>query len=136
MRQLLEAYSSHLGRSLTNVEDLTGHMSLRNHFARQRENFYRAEALRQFERDSLPSDAGFESLKSEIHTGVIDVCEGSHADGYACVKATVQAAMALPITSYVLVDHLEIADKAGICHHLANEERLRWVTTLRDQEHE
>ena len=126
VRQLLDAYGSHLGNRLSQIDDLGTHEPLGRHFARQRENFYRAESLRQFERDSLPSDAGFQALMSDIYAGVIDVCEAPYADGYECVRETVQAAMNLPITSYALADHLEMADKAGICHHLANDERLRW----------
>lgn len=74
----------------------------------------------------MPHDEGFIALMGEIYDGVIDVCEGEHADGYERLRAVVQTAVQLHPSSYALVDYLQIADKAGICHHLANDDRLCW----------
>ena len=62
----------------------------------------------------------------------MDVCDGAHANGYERVKAVVQAARNLHPSSYVLVEYLHTEDKAGICHHLANDDRLCWCPTHAD----
>jgi hypothetical protein len=124
--QLLAAYSDHLSGLISHPRDLSGHPRLERHLARQREAFYRAAALRQFERDTLPDDSHFAGLKNQIYHGVRDVCDDDHETGFIRAKATVQAARTLPCESYVLSSVLESDDKAGICHHLANEDLLTW----------
>lgn len=124
--QLLEAYSDHVRAPILNPADLSAHPGLERHLTRQREAFYRAAALRQFERDTLPDASYFDGLKDQIYRGVREVCEDDHETGYRRVKATVQAARMLPCESYILSGVLETDDKAGICHHLANDDLLRW----------
>ncbi len=125
--QLLKAYGEHLGRSITAVQDLDGETPLRQHFGRQREAFFRAESLREFERDTLADDSGFGELKDEIYHGVVDTCEAEHASGYARVIAVTGEARRLQLTRYALVDELHVEDRTGVCHHLANDDLLRWV---------
>lgn len=125
--QLLEAYGDHCGRPLPTVLELQEEALLHGHFVRQREAFYRAESLREFERDTLADDSGFGELKEEIYRGVVDVCEGSHRTGYERVVAVTGEARRLQLTRYVLVEELHVEDRTGLCHHLANEDRLIWV---------
>lgn len=125
--QLLRAYSDHLGRPLSAVQDLDEEATLRRHFVRQREAFFRAESLREFERDTLFDDSGFSELKEEIYRGVIDTYEAPHASGYERVIAVTREARQLQLTRYVLVDQLHVEDRTGVCHHLANDDLLHWV---------
>jgi hypothetical protein len=125
--QLLGAYGDHCGRPFPTALALQEEALLHGHFVRQREAFYRAESLREFERDTLADDSGFGELKEEIYRGVVDVCEGSHRTGYERVIAVTSEARRLQLTRYVLVDELHIEDRTGLCHHLANEDRLIWV---------
>lgn len=125
--QLLGAYEDHLGHPCPAPSALDGEPALRGHLARQREAFYRAESLREFERDSLADDSAFESVKDQIERGVIDVCDADHASGYARVVAVTREARHLQPTDYVLIGFMSGEDRVGICHHLANEDRLRWV---------
>ncbi len=60
-------------------------------------------------------------------TGVIDVAEADHACGLTRVNATTTHATALSLTSSALLGRVEVADRRGICHQLANEDRLTWV---------
>ncbi len=90
------------------------------------ESFYCAEALRNFSRDTLPEGA-FEHLQKQIFDGVIDVCEASHPCGFTRVNATTAHASALAVTSSALLGRFDISDRHGICHQLANEDRLTWV---------
>lgn len=124
VQQLLNAYGDNLKTAVDDPQQLTG--VHRRHFVRARESFYCAEALRTFSRDNLPEGA-FEGLQQQIHDGVIDVCEDSHACGFTRVKATTEKASVLELTSSALLGRVEAADRFGICHQLANEDRLTWV---------
>ena len=124
VQQLLDAYGDNLKTAIGDPQQLTG--VHRRHFVRARESFYCAEALRTFSRDNLP-DGAFESLQQQIHDGVVDVCEGSHPCGFTRVKATTDKASVLELTSSALLGRVETADRYGICHQLANEDRLTWV---------
>jgi hypothetical protein len=124
--QLLRAYADHTKKPVLDVAALKAWSKLNEHFGRQRVAFYHAESLRVFARDSVP-EGTFESLQDEIHAGVIDVCEANHADGYERVCAVTKEARNLPITSNPLITRAKVQDREGICHQLANEDRLKWT---------
>ncbi len=124
--RLLEAYSDHAGVSLT-VADLVAYNTLQRHLLRSRERFFHAESLRNFSRDNLPPGQ-FEDLQGEFFDAVIDTVEDtSHADGFQRVKAATGVAQQLDPTNNALRQVLAVKDKAGICHQLADNERLKWV---------
>jgi hypothetical protein len=122
--QLLEAYGDNLQASVSTPANLSAKHS--THFKRARESFYCAEALRNFSRDTLP-DGAFENLQDQIHDGVVDTAEADHACGLTRVNATVRHATSLALTSSALLGRVEIADRRGLCHQLANQDRLTWV---------
>lgn len=124
--QLLGAYADHKKQTIVSVTALKTWPPLEKHFDRQREAFYEAESLRVFARDSVPAGT-FESLQEDIHTGVVDVCDGEHPDGYERVKQVTRAARELALTSNALIGALKPKDRDGICHQLANEDRLEWT---------
>lgn len=124
VRALLDAYEHRLGTSLTTQSDLT-HQDLGAHFARSRREFYSAESLREFSRDSVPVGT-FESLLDDVHSGVVDVEQAQHTDAVERVLAVVKQAKALNITSNALIKVTRPADQGGMCHQLANDFRLRW----------
>lgn len=124
--QLLEAYADHKKEPVPDVKALKVGSTLEKHFVRQREAFYHAESLRVFARDSVPPGT-FESLQADIHSGVIDVCDADHVDGYQRVMKVTQAARELQLTSNALLTRSKPKDRDGICHQLANEDRLLWV---------
>lgn len=124
--QLLGAYADHKKQPVPDAKTLKAWPTLEMHFGRQREAFYEAESLRVFARDTVPVGT-FESLQDDIHTGVIDVCEADHTDGFQRVKQVTKAARELEITSNALIGCVKPKDRDGICHQLANEDRLRWT---------
>lgn len=128
LKQLLEAYSDHLNKSVTSCDDLSDNEELANHYQRQRVLFYSAESLRNFARDRTPPQT-FSALQNDIFDGVIDTSEAEHADAFARVRATVTAAGSLDISGNALVKVTRVSDKQGICHQLANDERLKWKKT-------
>jgi hypothetical protein len=128
VEQLFEAYSDHLKTNVQTISELNTHTELFDHFNRQRECFYWAEALNEFSRDSLPTgNTCFADLKEEIFHGVIDISNKEHSSGYENVKKTTATAVALNIQSNALLSVSKTQDKIGICHHLANENKLKWV---------
>ncbi len=122
--QLLGAYGEHTSTTLTDPSAISL-PKLRDHFFRQREAFYEAEALRVFARDTVPTGT-FESLQNDIYDGVIDTHDGSHADGYEKVRAVTKAAQELQITANALIASTNPKDRHGICHQLVNNECLWW----------
>lgn len=126
IERLLEAYSDHTGATLS-VADLAAHDSLHRHLLRSRERFFHAESLRNFSRDTLPPGQ-FDDLQEEFYDGVIDTVEDAgHPDGFQRVKAATGRAQQLDPTNNALRQVLGVKDKAGICHQLADDDRIKWV---------
>ena len=125
IRQLLDAYGDHLGASLPDTAALDPHKSLKRDYLRQRERFYHAESLKNFARDTVPAGT-FDELQNEIYHGVVDLCESDHANGFERMKATVSQASMVAATSNPLVSSVKTQDRQGICHQLANDDRLKW----------
>lgn len=124
IRALLDAYESRLKVTLATRADLKD-LKLMEHFERARVEFYSAEALREFSRDNVPPGT-FEQLLDEVYHGVIDVIESHHPDAYERVLACVRQAKALTLANLALGTRVVNADKGGMCHQLANEQRITW----------
>lgn len=126
IRQLLDAYGEHAGAEFADLTALGTNDALTGNFRRQRERFYHAEALRNFARDTVP-EGTFAQLQDEIYHGVVDVCESSHPNGYDRMMAAVTQAASIASTSNPLSPATNTQDRQGICHQLANDDRLKWV---------
>ena len=124
--RLLAAYSDHTKEEVSDLAALKAWKRLEDHFKRQRECFYHAECLRVFVRDKVESGT-FEGLQDEIYHGVADTADGDHADGFARVRAVTQAAQDVLLDAHPLGTSALVKDKRGICHQLANEDRLKWT---------
>ena len=126
IRQLLDAYEDREGTAFADIDSLEPHAMLSENFRRQRERFYYAEALRNFARDTVP-EGTFAQLQDEIFHGVADECDGSHPNGFERMTAVVKLAASVASTSNPLTSVTSVADRQGICHQLANVDRLTWV---------
>lgn len=126
IRQLFEAYGDHLSVPIGSANDLAGQPALTRDFLRQRERFYHAEALRNFARDTVP-EGTFNRLQDEVFQGVVDTCDSPYADGFTRMRETVAEAARLSTTSNPLASVIQVQDRQGICHQLANDDRLIWV---------
>ena len=125
--ELRRAYADHLKQEVKFVDaDLAGREDLREHFNDARVEFYSAEGLRTFSRDTLPPGE-FEKLQDEVYSGIKDDIRGEHADGYRRVVAVVKTARTLALTSHALISRIHSRDRGGICHQLANDGKVRWV---------
>lgn len=126
IRQILDAYGDHLGTSLQSAAALDAHALLKRDYLRQRERFYHAESLKNFARDNVP-EGTFNALQEEIYQGVVDICENVHPNGLDRMRATMTHAAAIFAASNPLHTAVKTQDRQGICHQLANDDRLRWV---------
>lgn len=126
LRKLLDAYGDHLGKEVTTKSKLGAHPTLDEHYSRQRVLFYSAESLRNFARDRTPPRT-FDALQDDVYHGVIDVCEATHADALERLRSTISMAGSVDVGGNALVSVTRVADKQGICHQLANDDRLTWM---------
>lgn len=126
VEQLLEVYrEKYPGESFDSIT-VSDHSWTKIHFPRQREAFYCAESLRVFARDSLP-DRTFEKLQEDLYAGVVETEELDHESGHIRLTSVLQAATQVDLSSNVLISVADPRDRKGICHQLANEDRLTWV---------
>jgi hypothetical protein len=99
-----------------------------NHLKRSRQWFFQAEALNRFSRDHCPLGE-FGRLKQQVFDGVVDVADKDYAHGFERVCATTDRAADLVLGNSILAPVTTVADKKGMCHHLASEDKLDWVRT-------
>jgi len=126
LRQLLDAYGDHLHRQVVDLGDISMRIDLQEHFYDSRLEFYSAESLRNFSRDTLPPGE-FEKLQEEIQSGIKDDVRADYEDGYRRVLSVIKSARFLQLTNHALINRLSIRDRGGVCHQLANENKVRWV---------
>lgn len=128
IERLFEAYSDYYKKPINRIEDLNGFEKEFSHFNRQRKCFYEAESLKLFERDILPEGVyGFEELINEVYEGIIDEVDSDHNDGYVKIKEVSKIARSLPVRTYPLESKVKGNDLQGICHHLVNDNKFKWV---------
>jgi len=123
--QLNKAYADHLGIDEKSL-DLEQDHTLKSHFIRQRINFYFAESLHRFSRDSVPPGT-YEALKEELYNAVVDIADASHNDGLERLRKVTTHAQSLGFPSNLLHQVMRTQDKGGMCHQLANENKITWV---------
>ena len=124
--QLVEVYSEKEPSDTFVAATAASHAVFGQHFQRQRESFYSAEALRLYARDSVPAGT-FEALQADVHAGVVEVADSSHPTGYDRLSSVLTASGQLDLSVHALVSVSRTEDRKGICHQLANEDRLTWV---------
>jgi hypothetical protein len=123
--QLLRAYTQAVGRELTWPE-VSALQKFSTHLKRSRRAFFRAEELYRFSRDLFPPGA-FDRFKRQMYEGIADVVDADHPNGFERVVATTAAAATLQLGNCELNPLVEIGDRHGACHHLANDGVLTWV---------
>jgi hypothetical protein len=127
LRKLFDAYGESHGCRVDTFGDIQGHDDLAEHYGDSRKEFYSAESLRSFSRDTLP-EGSFAELQDEILSGIRDELRSDHKDGYKRLIAVVGTARALQLTSHPLVPRMHTRDRGGICHQLANDrDDVTWV---------
>ncbi|MET3453023.1 ABC-three component system protein [Curtobacterium sp. 1544] len=126
IEELLRVYREATGSVDLNIETLQAHADHLAHFRRQRRAFYSAEALRMYARDSVPPGT-FDRLVDHLHDGVIEVAEANYPNGRERLTAVLTQATNVQLDSQRLVEITGPEDRRGVCHHLANMDRMKWV---------
>lgn len=124
--QLMEVYRESRPSDDLTLETLRTQPRLAAHFQRQRESFYSAESLRLHARDAVPPGT-FEALQDDVCSGVIEVAEADHATSMERLTQVLQASTQIDLSSHALTTISRTDDRKGICHQLANEDRLTWM---------
>lgn len=128
IRKLLSAYAEYLGAESCNSSDVNSNAKLKSHLEKARIQFYCAESLNKFSRDYLEVGE-FERLQENIYAGIENIILSEHKNGLERVMAVVQEAFKLQIDSHPLKDRIEVLDRGGICHQLANDNKLSWANS-------
>lgn len=124
--QLIEVYCEKEPSETFAPETVSSHGQFGRHFQRQRESFYSAEALRLYARDAVPPGT-FEALQTDVYSGVVEVAEASHPSGMQRLSSVLTTSGQLDLSAHALISVSRLDDRKGICHQLANEDRLTWV---------
>ncbi len=126
VEQLLEVYREADPDDEVTIRTVHEHASYGAHFQRQRESFYSAEALRLHARDAVPPGT-FEALQHDVHAGVIEVADSDHPTAMTRLTQVLQASTQVDLSAHALTSISRVEDRKGICHQLANEDRLTWA---------
>lgn len=127
---LLEAYSEELNIQIDTTETLKAYDNYFKHLNRQRKDYYSAETIRRFVRDTLTDSQQFDVLKEEIYNGIIDIHEQDYDSGYKRLVADLQQAAIINTSKCMLDSKLHCignSERKGVCHMLANDNKLKWV---------
>lgn len=125
VQEIYNAFSDHLKHPVTCTDDFESISYLFKAFNKAREGFYSAEALKEFSRDSYLGDSIFSGLLDDFHDAISMIINVPHNDGFACMQATTAHGAIVQLASTDLP--LRSLDRIGFCHHLVNENRMKWV---------
>ncbi|MFD3627315.1 ABC-three component system protein [Streptomyces sp. NPDC058698] len=125
VQHLLAVYRERYPHAIDGLEHVPDVQEADDHLKRQRVAFYAAEALRVFARDAT-KPAYFERVKQDVYDIVVEVAARSYPDGWERHGAVMEAAGNVQLTPTALVSFVEPKARKGVCHHLANEDRLTW----------
>jgi len=108
-----------------------------NHFKRQRRFFYCAAATEKITRDACRNEKPFTDLKEDIYNSIIDTVEDeSHADGYQRLNQCLSNARSCHVShSNEIHEAVDNSAQQGICHYLANENKVKWTKRQGSNEH-
>lgn len=123
--ELLKVYEEKLTTPDMDIRKLQRHRQMYDHFMRQRDDYYSAQSLKRFSRDEFP-DEPYEDIKDEVFGSVIDKSLEQYSSSFDRVNQTLREARSVPIVIQEF-DRVTPSDKAGICHELVNDSRLRWT---------
>lgn len=126
IEELIRVYSEHnaSSMSLADVEAAPGYS---DDFQSQRAAFYCAEGLKRFSRDLYTEDE-FDRLLSMVLSGIRpSVNSVVHKTGMDRLSVAINTVSRLGVTDSKLSTRLRGGDLPGTCHHLVNENRIRWV---------
>ncbi len=128
VQQIYEAFSDHLNVEVRDESGFLHRPYLKDAFDHARVCFYSAESLKEFARDQLPNEQPLEDLINQVYSGIRITVNKTHTDGFSRMMEASETATKLQITAHhILSADLSPNDRVGICHHLSNEDKIKWV---------
>lgn len=127
VQHMYDAFAEHLKYPIHDRTSFSHNEYLMRAFDHAREGFYSAESLKEFARDNLPNEIYFLDLMTQFLDGLQVVIYSPHDDGYYRMVAAHDLAQKIQVDANALRDTLRPRDRVGICHQLANENKLKWV---------
>ena len=131
--ELLEAYADHAGVSIIKKDDLGAYPKYKKNFNRQRKDYYAAETIRQYSKDTLTISEmdEFDIIQEETLDGIIEVYEDEYTDGFSRLNNVMRHATTIQINKSLLSKlpgFISSSEKKGICHILVNDGQIKWVS--------
>lgn len=127
--QLFELIGRELRVTVGSPTDFAHDIKFRVLFDRSRITFYAAEGLKELARDQMADPAFFTTLLDEFSNGLFFSYSAPGLSGYERLVDTIKAAQSLQLGGHILANHVQAADREGMCHQMANEDRLRWCAS-------
>lgn len=124
--KLVQAYNENSHDETVTVDNVGNLLGTAQHFLKQRTRFYSAESLRIYARENTP-DGAFESLQEDIYEGVADTAYLTAASALERLARVIAAASAIDLQRHGLASVVRTIDRAGVCHQLANSNKLDWT---------
>lgn len=131
---LMDVYAENKGVQDFKIKTLDAYPDAKQHFIRQRTDYFAAEAVRRGTRDVYgdSEEEYFQILLDEIYNGIIDVYESAkYKTGFERLEAVLIEAKGTPVDQcWLSRDTVWIGNsqKKGVCHILINENVLKgWV---------
>lgn len=126
IEQLYQVIGADLGIDVSNAVDFKHSSYHAKIFERSRLTFYSAEGLKELARDQMADQQFFDSLLNEFCDGLVYVYTEPKGTPLERLKRTVQAAQSMQLGAHPLEPHVNGKDREGMCHQMANEDRLNW----------
>jgi hypothetical protein len=122
--QLVEVYSEASEGPFAGADAVLAHPIHGEHLRRQRTRFFEAASFSRFHRDNTAPGA-LETFQDDVYHGVIEVYAETHASRLIRVDAVMKHAGMLQTSLIGRLTREPV--RQGMCHHLANEGRLKWI---------
>lgn len=126
--QLYAVIGEALKTEVSAPQDFAHDSKLRVLFDRSRITFYFAEGLKELARDQMADPQFFETLLEEFGDGLYHHYTATGLTGLQRLIDTVKASQALQLSAHILAPHVQAKDREGMCHQLANADRLNWCS--------
>ncbi|MGW1766115.1 ABC-three component system protein [Streptomyces sp. NPDC002073] len=125
VQRLVDVYRERFPGKIDSLEQVDGVPKAKGHLLRQRVAFFAAESVRVFARDSTTQDY-FEQVKEDVYSIVVEEAERAHPNGWERHAAVTICAGTVEVTETILKPYVGPEVRKGVCHHLANDNRLIW----------
>lgn len=122
--QLRTVYAEAAGSTFQDVDAVFLDAEYGDHLRDQRTRYFEAEAFKRFHRDNTDRRL-VGQFQDDIYQGVVDVHRETHPRLIDRLGAVMKHASGMDAS--ILGRSARIPVKQGVCHHLANEGRLKWT---------